>query len=127
MPATAISSHVLDNGLTLHFTDESRKIASDRWYIRVWVTLDIPVVKRWFADGSMDDERFARIAGVVGETVVFKQKKERNFISEEAKDQVIQDICRRTWETNRAYLGSEAFAAKFILKTYAERQQRPLP
>ena len=123
-PAT-LSSHALKNGLTLKFIDESRKIAADRWYVRIWVSIDIPVKKNWFEEASLDKDRFARIAAVLGETVVFRQKKERNFVSDAMKAQVVQDICERTLKTNRPYMGSDSFAAKFILKSYAERQQQP--
>ena len=125
MSATTLSSHALKNGLTLNFIDESRKIAADRWYVRIWVTIDIPVEKKWFEEASVDKDRFARIAAVLGETVVFRQKKERNFVSDAMKAQVVQDICERTLKTNRPYMGSDSFAAKFILKSYAERQQQP--
>lgn len=126
MSATPISSHELKNGLVLIFMDESKKIAGDRWYVRVGVSIEIPVDKRWFADGSMDDVRFNQIAEALGEKVVFSQKKERNFVSDDTKEQLIQDICKQTREMGQAYMGSDSFAAKFILKSYAERQQRPL-
>ena len=124
MSTTLISSYPLKNGLTLKFMDESRKIAADRWYIRVWVTIDIPVDKKWFSDGSVDDDRFARIADRLGDRVVFRQKKERNFISDNVKDQVVQDICDRTLETNLTYMGSDSFPAKFISKVYTEQKSR---
>jgi len=125
MSTTPISSHELKNGLTLTFMDESRKIAADRWYVRVWVTIDIPLEIKWFTDGSMNDGDFDRIAEALGEKVVFSQKKERNFVSDNDKKQVVQDICKGTMETGLAYMGSDSFAAKFILKAYAERQQHP--
>ena len=124
MSTTPIISHALQNGLTLKFIDESRKIAADRWYVRVWVTIDIPVDIKWFANGSLDDVPFDRIANALGEKVGFRQKKERNFVSDDEKDQVVQDICERSLETGRGYMGSDSFAAKFILKSFAERQQR---
>ena len=106
--------------------DESKKIAGDRWYVRVWVTINIPVEKKWFADFSLDDAQFEQITRVLGGEVVFRRKKERNFIGDDVKTQVIREICDRTLETGQAYMGSDAFAAKFILKMYADRRQPQL-
>ena len=123
MVTTPISSHALKNGLTLRFLDESKKIAGDRWYVCVQVSIKIPVEKKWFADYPMDDAQFNQITRVLGNEVVFRQKKERNFISDEVKTQVVNEIRESTMETGLTYFGSDAFAAKFILKAYADRRK----
>jgi len=124
MSTSPISSHALQNGLTLKFMDESRKIAADRWIVRVCVTIDIPVDIKWFEESAMDDVHFDRITERLGENVVFRQKKERNFVSDDQKSQVVQEICERTLEMGRGYMGRDSFAAKYILKRYADRQQQ---
>ena len=125
MSGPMISSHELKNGLTLKFLDESRKIAADRWYVCVRVRIDIPGNKKWFGDGLFDDDRFSQIEKVLGETVVFSQKKERNFVGDDIKEQVVKEICDQTVDTNMTYMSSDSFAPKFILKAYAEQKQQP--
>ena len=126
MTATLISAHELNNGLTLRFMDASKKIAADRWYVCIWVTISIPVDQKWFAQGSLEDDQFERITRILGPEVVFRQKKERNFVSDESKTQVVQQLCEQTIATGSGYLGSHTFAEKYIRKVYAERQgQQP--
>ena len=126
MSGTPFSSHEMKNGLVLKFVDESKKIAADRWYVRIRVTIDVPVDKKWFSDETMVDVNFDQVAKGLGDVVVFSQKKERNFVSDDKKEQVVRDVCARTLETGQAYLGSASFPAKFILKSFSERQTNPL-
>ncbi len=124
MGTTTIATHELSNGLILQFIDESKKIAADRWYVCIAVSIRIPVDIKWFTEGSLGEGQFNCIVGVLGPEVLFRQKKERNFVSDAVKEQVVQQMCERTLATGSDYLGSRSFAAKYILKTYAERSRQ---
>ena len=117
----------LKNGLVLDCIDQSRKIAADRWLISISVQIAIPVEKRWFPEGSIDDERFQKMVRVLGNEVVFKQKKERHFVSDDVKDRIVGDICDAAMQLGRQYCGSDVFPAKYILKTFAERSKQGYP
>lgn len=124
---STISTHRLDNGLELTLLDQSRQIAADRWYVCVTVQMNIPLEKKWFDHYPMNDLKFEDMRHILGDTVRFEQKKERNFISDREKDKIIKEICDNTIETAKRYLGLVDFAAKYILKQYTEKMRHQQP
>jgi hypothetical protein len=124
MTTAPLASHELKNGLTMVLVDNSKKIAADRWYIHIRVEIRIPVQKKWFAKDPIDDGRYQEILDTLGEEVVFSQKKERNFISEEAKDQIVKDICDRALQTGLTYCARDTFAARTILKAFRDKNRQ---
>jgi len=129
MTTVPLASHELKNGLTLEFLDKSKKIAADRWYIHIRVEIRIPVQKKWFAKDSIDDGQFRAILNALGEEVVFSQKKERNFVSEKVKDQIVEEICDQALRIGHTYCASDTFAARTILKSFRDktRSQPTIP
>jgi len=124
MTTAPLASHELKNGLTMVFVDNSKKIAADRWYIHIRVEIRIPVHKKWFAKDPIDDGQYQEVLDTLGEEVVFSQKKERNFISEEAKDQIVKDICDRALQTGLTYCASDTFAARTLLKAFRDKKRQ---
>ncbi len=124
MSTRPISSCQLKNGLSLLCLDQSKKIAPDCWHICVTVKINIPVVKKWFTNNPLDEERFQQIRGALGQEVLFEQKKERPFIRAAEKKQLVIDMCASAVEMGMKYCSKEAFAARYILKVFAEQQGR---
>ena len=114
----------LKNGLTLLGWDQSKKTTADRWTVCVMVEMTIPVEIKWFVNKPVDDEKFRRIRSELGESVVFQQKRERRFIRADQKDQLVKEMSDSVVETGVKYLGHDDFAAKYILKVFADQQRR---
>jgi len=108
----------LKNGLTLQCLDRCKKIAADRWYICIFVEIVVPVKEAWFREHPLAKGMFERIKNKLGNKVVFRQKKERNFVSDDQKDQIVKSICEGAVEMGERYLGNDSFAANFILKEF---------
>lgn len=121
MESSPLLSSPLKNGLTLLCMDQSKKIAADRWYICIQVQITIPVKRKWFVNHPVDQETFRNICQRLGKYIIFKQKKERHFISDEEKKQIVQEICNRAEEMGRKYFCHDDFAAKYILKVFADQ------
>jgi hypothetical protein len=117
------SSFSLKNGLTLLCADQSKKIAADRWHVCVKIDITIPVEKKWFDNNPLDDEQFRQIKCALGEAVVFQQKKERHFISDSNKPQIVKDIWDNAVDVGIKYLSRDDFASKYILKVFADQQR----
>lgn len=113
----------LKNGLTLLGWDQSKQIAADRWTVCVVVEITIPVEKKWFGNNPVDEEKFRQIRCELGESIVFQQKKERRFISDDKKDLLVKEICDNAEETGIKYFGRDDFAAKYILKVFDDQQR----
>lgn len=119
-----ITTQRLDNGLNLTFFDQSKQIAKDRWYVCVMVQMNIPIEKKWFDHHLVDDLEFQDMRHVLGDTILFEQKKERNFISDDQKNNIIKEICDNTEEIAKCYFSLNDFAAKYIMKQYTEKMRR---
>ena len=128
MTETSLKTIPLKNGLTLHLLDFSKKIAGDRWYVSVVAHMDIPINEETLGDleknersskPSLDD-----IIAVVGDTVTFEQKMERNFISNSEKDTIEDGFISSFLRLSATYLDRAAFAKKYILKVYKEKQKQ---
>jgi hypothetical protein len=118
---SVITTCRLDNGLDLLCLDDSKQIAADRWFVCVRVQMNIPIEKKWFGRHPVDDEVFQHIRRKLGDSVLFEQKKERNFISDDQKSTLVKEICDSTVEMAKQYLSHDGFAAKYILKRFAEQ------
>ncbi len=122
MSTRPILSCQLKNGLSLMCLDKSKKITADRWYICIWVQVSIPVEKKWFGNIPVDEEKFQRIVSVLDKIVIFTQKRDRNFVSDDQKEQIVKSICDRATEMGMKYIGNDDFPAKYILKVFADQQ-----
>lgn len=106
----------LKNGLTLEIIDRSKKIAADRYYVGIHIRIEVSIDKKWFAEGEISDEKLNCYKELLGETIVFEQKKERNFVEESAKDEVIESLCKSILDHTLIYFNHKDFAKKLILK-----------
>ena len=122
MDTTAMEPVLLKNGLTLLFDDQSKKIAADRWYVCIWVRIKIPVDMKWFNKDGLEETQFEPIVRVLGHEVVFSHKKERNFVSSDQKNRIVQEICESAKAMAIQYCSSNDFAAKTILKKFSQHR-----
>ncbi|MFP4040380.1 MAG: hypothetical protein ACLFS7_07550 [Desulfosudaceae bacterium] len=106
----------LENGLELFLYDASRRVAGDRWQVVLIVRAEVPVVASLLAlpDGKSGDD----IRSVLGDSLVWEQRRERNFIDEKEKKAVFEAMVRRFNDNTRGYLAHPDFAAKFIARRY---------
>lgn len=116
----------LQNGQQLNFYDASRKVGADTWLVSLIARIEIPVDESLFnaKDLSSSAQKEAvdieDIKEVLGQTVCFEVKMDRNFISETQKDNVLNQLQNSFIATNFNYLSNPEFPKKFILKKYNE-------
>jgi len=113
-----ITSIALANGLILELYDGSRRVAGDRWLVCAIARIDIPVdeigfltVHPWIPDA-------AEIKKHLGERVRFEQKRERHFIDERQKEDVLKDIVDSLLSTVQGYLSHPDFAKNVLAREY---------
>jgi hypothetical protein len=117
-----IFTHPLKNGLILVCRDLSKKIAADRWYIAIQIEIAIPVEKKWLNGLSLDEGTKNRICDTLGKEVVYLQKKERNFISDDVKKNVLREICENIRSIGETYFSHEKFPGKYMLKRFTDKK-----
>ena len=122
MNAKLIFRHPLPNGLTLEFWNHSRLIAGDRWHMSLEARISIRITPDTLPSELRGQAIQAR--ALLGEEVVFSRKDVRNFIAATEAPVVLKDMQDRFLVMAPGYFGHPDFAAKFIRRKFAEKQER---
>lgn len=124
MDEKLIKTVALKNGLELEVLDGSRKIAGDRWQVVLTFRIDIPVKDFSAADCRQVGVDAAEILASVGEKVSFEQKRERNFVAADRKDDVLKDLYDTFADSSLAYVSNPDFPKRCILRQHRENLRR---
>ncbi|HFQ81923.1 MAG TPA: hypothetical protein ENK33_11205 [Desulfobacterales bacterium] len=121
---------LLPNGLTLTYIDESKKIAEDRWQIKIRSVASLPLNETMRAalhELSPEEQEF--IHNELADVLRYEQIWERQFVDHDLKEQVIAEELERSTKLF-PYLGQADFAAKLFKQRLSELRQafkqRPL-
>jgi hypothetical protein len=61
-----------------------------------------------------------KLKAVLGDKVVYRYEKQRNFIAENEKDSILNGLKERFLNTTLSYLSSPEFPGRLIVKRYQE-------
>lgn len=103
----------LANGIHVSFYNLSRKIAADRWLIKVKCDALLPL-RDDFADSVEDTEFRIFVKDRCKNGLVFTVVKERTFIDESEKDDLLSEMLAQLEKNSLQYVGSELFPEKFL-------------
>jgi len=124
MKETLIETIKLKNRMQLDIYDGSKKLAGDRWLIKLIARMEIPVSEAFLYNGSQSMETVNEIKNVLGEKVFFEQKRERIFIDETEKETIFKELYDNFMSNTVQYLSNDAFPKKYILKKYREKVEK---
>jgi len=125
MEQTLIKSIELSNGLKLNFYDISRKLAGDRWYVGVIARINIPLIDSLLTNQHLSQYSVEEIRNALGESVCFQQKRERHYIDEREKDDLLKGLMDSFIKRTLNYLSLPDFPGKYVLKEFqAYRKQK---
>ena len=124
MEQTFIKSIELRNGLKLNFYDISRKLAGDRWYVGLIARFDIPLVDSLLTNQHLSHYSVEAIRNALGESVRFKQKRERHYIDEREKDDLVNSLMDSFIKRALNYLSHPDFPGKYVLKEFQAYRKR---
>ena len=111
----------LDNGLLVRIEDHSRKVAGDRWYIKLVCTASMDVDREKLkACGNGDPELLSRISEHIGQEISKDFLLERNFVDDRDKDGVVEELLSRIKENINIYLAAERFPEFMLTDRYQE-------
>ncbi len=115
-----IVSHTLDNGLIVEIIDQSRLIAGDRWYVKIVCVTTGP----YPADKCkklLTEEQFQAFEEKYPDCeIVFSYEKERNFVDDAVKEEVLQELVDNIESSNIDYMAKQSFADNLLDKTIEE-------
>lgn len=114
----------LKNHMQLDIFDCSRKLAGDRWLIKLVARMKIPVSEVLFHNISPSGEAVNEIKNVLGENVFFEQKRERMFIDKTEKETTFKELYDSFMASTFDYLSNDAFPEKYVLKKFREKVEK---
>ncbi len=114
----------LDNGLTLELFDLSRRVAGDRWLVGILARIPLEITMDDFSHAPDGQSLFERFVESEGRTIYFEIKKERNFIDENERKGVLNDLLQDFRLNTLPYLGHESLASGIKKKRIAQFQER---
>jgi len=124
MKQTLIKTIELSNGLKLDFYDLSRKLAGDRWYVGMLAQIDIQLIDSLLTNQHLSHYSVEEIRNTLGESVRFQQKRERHYIDEQEKDDLLNDLMDSFIKRTLNYLSLPDFPGKYILKEFQTYRKR---
>jgi hypothetical protein len=124
MKQTFIKTIELSNGLKLDFYDISRKLAGDRWYVGVIARIDIPLIDSLLTNQHLSHFSVEEIRNALGESVCFQQKRERHYIDEREKDDLLTGLMDSFIKRTLNYLSLPDFPGKYVLKEFQAYRKR---
>ena len=86
---------------------------------KVEIPVDEKIVDAKGAEIPVED-----LHALIGERVEFEKKMERNFISDDQKDEIVSEIIQAFMADIVPYLSHEKFAPKYLAKIFKEAQAR---
>lgn len=114
----------LRNGLQLNLYDGSRKLVGDRWLVSLIVRMDVPVMEALKKNSRQSTESIDEIKDMLGEKVLFENKREKIFIDKTKTETVLKELCDMFLNSSLDYLSKEIFPKQYILKTYKEEVKK---
>ena len=111
----------LENGLELKLYDASRKLAGDRWLVSLIARIEIPTSDSLLKENGSPSINVDEVRKALGEKLLFEQKREKIFIDEKEKDEVMKEIQDSFLNTSLSYLSHSNFPTKYILKKFNEK------
>jgi len=113
----------LANGVTVSCHDESRKLAADRWLVRLRCRAAIPLQGWMWESLQGDDPQTVFCREQLDGQLLHEIVMERNFIDAGDKDQVLAELVEQLEGTVVGYLGKEAFVRQLFTIKLAEVTQ----
>ena len=114
----------LENGLELKLYDASRKLAGDRWLVSLIARMEIPTNELLLKKDGSPLLNIDEVRKALGEKLLFEQKREKIFIDEKEKDEVLKEIQDFFLSSSLSYFSHSDFPTKYILKKFNEKIKR---
>ena len=125
--AAKIADKKIRDGISITYYDRSREITGDRWQVELVGEMEIPVSETfWAAVHESDGDLLDCVRKKIGNRIHFSVSRIRNFVDQEKKQQVLDEMVRRFEENIMHYLGNPDFSQKLFVKYFNEAREKCL-
>jgi hypothetical protein len=122
--SSPVRTILLGNGLTLEIFDQSRKVAGDRWLVKLVAKIDIPIGRLRTNPAKIERDDFNALKASCGDYIRYEQRHERNFVDGKQKDAVFHDLMTSFLNGSQRYLAHLDFPLRCALREYQKRKQQ---
>lgn len=128
-----LANKQLANGQEITFYDNSRRVAGDRWQVRMEAQLALPLERAALerevgGNPELIDYIFQELEG----RLLFVVRRERNFVAAEEKEPALVELQGQLYENLADYLANPNFPGKLLARrceelseAYRHARQRP--
>lgn len=116
----------LKNGLDARMYDRSRHTAGDRCQVIFEVRIDVDLKPEYFSSPPLSALTLEEARSILGNKTSYHYQKERNFIAEDKKMAVLENMKTDFLDTNLQYLSSPEFPPRLIKKNYKDAHAKML-
>lgn len=116
-----IEQRSLENNMTLTVYDHSKKMAGDRWLVKIVCEAELPVDEEFFSlvpESDLDLQ--AEVREAMAGSVKFSAIKERTFIAETERGSLVELMVTEVLTNMVTYLNKPGFPAKLFARKYEE-------
>ena len=92
--------------------------------VKMAAKIDIPIDRLHPGDGLNKQVSLNSLKASFDNFIRYEQKRERNFIGNQQKDTIFNDLVTSFLTSTREYLAHPNFAARYALREHLRRQQR---
>lgn len=118
-----IESVLLSDGVVLKILDRSKKIAGDRWQVRLTTRLEIPV-EAICKEAAPELPPADELRAALGDPVIYEHDNTRQFVDEAEKPRVLEMLRETFRQQVQAYIATPGFHQKYAARQYQEIMKR---
>jgi len=118
-----LADEPLANGVVVRFYDESRRVAGDRWQVKVRYDAVVSVSETFWSLVSGDPEFIEEIRAALGAKIVLSNVNERNFISAEEKEALVAEMVSSARKNIFGYLADPGFPELYFKRCFKEARE----
>lgn len=119
-----IEQRRLENNMTLTVHDQSKKMAGDRWLIKIICEAEIPVDDGFFSRVPEEDVALqAEVREAMAGSLTFSVTKERTFVAETERAALVELMVSEIMNNMVTYLNRPEFPEKLFARKYAELRE----
>ncbi len=108
----------LENNLELVIFSRFKHIAGDRCQVTFEASIDVDIKEDYFRDEILNNLDISKVTSILGNSTSYSYSKTRNFIAQDEKNNIFEDMKQQFLDTSLQYISSPSFPAKLIKRNY---------
>ena len=116
----------LENNLDLVMTFICKHIAGDRCQVTIEAAIEVEVKDEYFNKKELSDLSTDYVKSLLGNTTSFTYSKVRNFIAEDKKENLFEELKQQFMDSSLNYISSDLFPVRLIKRNFMIAQKEDM-